>query len=129
MILLALVVGCSFYNPSESSSGSTKSNAAKSSNSGDESLQDEATDSAIGEEKIGIPECDEVIDFFAEQANSEDDGYLTKATKGYALNKVRESFKKSIEENKGDTKKMAKECRDFKNQLDKYKPADNSNKK
>lgn len=121
LILLILIIGCSSYNPlSDSSNGGSLQN---------KDLSERAIDSTIGEEKIGIPECDEIIDFFAEQAKSEDDNFVTKAARGYAMNKVRESFKKSIEENKGDTAKMAKECKDFKVQLDKYKPADNSNQK
>lgn len=92
-------------------------------------MSERAIDSTIGEEKIGVPECDEIIDFFAEQAKSEDDDFVTKAARGYAMNKIRESFRQSIEENKGDTVKMAKECKDFKRQLDKYKAEDKGNKK
>ena len=117
-VLFVSVLGCSFYNPLESSSNSSGGD--------NRTLSDKAIDSTIGEGKIGVPECDEVIDFFADQGKSPDDDFVTKAARGYALNKIRESFKQSIEENKGDTASMAKECREFKTQLDKYKAEENN---
>lgn len=125
LILFALLIsalGCSFYNQAES--GSQKSGNSSAAN--DKTLSDKAIDSAIGEAKIGVAECDQVIDFFAELAAPENEDFVTKAARGYALNKIRESFKRSIEENKGDTAKLAKECGDFKRQLDKYKTEGNS---
>jgi hypothetical protein len=121
LILLTLIIGCSSYNPLSDSSDSGGAQ--------NKDLSERAIDSTIGEEKIGVAECDEIIDFFAEQAKSEDDDFVTKAARGYAMNKIREGFKRSIEENKGDTVKMAKECKSFKRELDKYKPAGNSNNK
>ena len=118
--LLLSVLGCSFYNPLESSSNSAAND--------NRNLSDKAIDSTIGEEKIGVPECDEIVDFFSEQSKSADDDFVTKAAREYALNTVRESFKQSIEENKGDTKAMAKECRKFKTQLDKFKAEEDANK-
>jgi len=120
-VLLISALSCSFYNPLESRSDAPKNKNSQTTKSEDESLSDKAINSTVGEEKIGVPECDEIIDFFADQSKSEDDDFVTKAARQYALNKVRESFRQSIEENKGDTAKMAKECRKFKMQLDKYK--------
>lgn len=60
------------------------------------------------------------------QSESPDDNYVTKAARGYALKKIRESIKKSIEENKNDTVKMAKECKDAKVELDKFKAEEES---
>lgn len=119
--LLILIIGCRSYNPL---AGSSNSDAAE-----NKDLSERAIDSTVGDEKIGVSECDEIIDFFAEQAKSEDDDFVTKVARGYAMNKIRESFRQSIEENKGDTAKMAKECKDFKRQLDKYKAEDKGNKK
>ena len=127
IVLLLSVLSCSFYNPLESRSDAPANKPA--SNSGDKSLSDKAIDSTVGGEKIGIPECDEIIDFFADQAKSPDDDYLTKAAREYALGKVRESFKQSIEENKSNPAEMAKECRDFKKQLDKFKAEEDSKQK
>ena len=124
LILLTLILGCSFYNPLDQSSDSSKNGNSKTSNSTNGS-----SDSIVTPEKIGIPECDEVIDFFTEQANSPDDNFVTKAARDYFFNKIRESFKQSIEENKGDKVKMAKECRKFKDQLDKYNAEENNKNK
>ncbi len=117
-VLFISVLGCSFYNPLESSSNSAVND--------NRTLSDKAIDSTIGEGKIGVPECDEVLDFFADQAKSPDDDFVTKAAREYALNTIRESFKQSIEEHKGDKSAMAKECRKFKTQLDKFKAEENS---
>ena len=127
-VLLISALSCSFYNPLESRSNAPTNNDSRTPTSENESLSDKAINSTVGEEKIGVPECDEIIDFFADQSKSEDDNFVTKAARGYALNKVRESFKQSIEENKGDIAKMAKECRDFKTQLDKFKAEDDRKK-
>lgn len=122
-LLSILALGCSFYNPLSDSS--TNSNVAVVK---DKSFSDKTIDAAVGDEKIGVPECDEVVDFFAEQAQSQDDNYLTKATRQYVFNKIREQFKQSIAENKGDTAKLAKECKEYKAQLDKFKAEEDSNK-
>ena len=118
-ILFVSVLGCSYYNPLESSSNSATND--------NRTMSDKAIDSTVGGEKIGVPECDEIVDFFAEQAKSPDDDFITKAAREYAIGKIRESFKQSIEEHKGDKTAMAKECREFKTQLDKFK-AEESNK-
>lgn len=120
-ILFVSVLGCSYYNPLEGSANSTTND--------NRALSDKAIDSTVGEERIGIPECDEVVDFFSDQAKSADDDFVTKATREYFVNKIRESFKQSIEENKGDKEKMAKECRKYKDQLDKFKAEEDSKQK
>ncbi len=94
----------------------------------DKSLTDKAIETTVGDEKIGVPECDDLIEYFAEQSKTEDENYLTKATRQYFMNKIRESFKQSIEENKGDKVKMAKECKDYRRQLDKFKAEEDSKK-
>ena len=123
LILVISVLGCSYYNPLSDSTSNSNVAVVR-----DKSLSDKTIDAAVGDEKIGVPECDEVVDFFAEQARSQDDNYLTKATRQYVFNKIREQFKQSIEENKGDTAKLAKECKEYKTQLDKYKAEEDANK-
>ncbi|MDQ6785801.1 MAG: hypothetical protein M3033_03140 [Acidobacteriota bacterium] len=123
IVLLISVLGCSFYNPLSGSSNNSNVAVVR-----DKSLSEKTIDATVGEEKIGVPECDEVVDFFAEQAQSKDDNYFTKATREYFFNKIREQFKKSIEENKGDAVKLAKECKEYKKELDKYKAEEDSNK-
>jgi hypothetical protein len=108
-ILLTASLGCGFVNRGQKD---TK-------DSHDKSLTDKGIDIATGNERIGVQECDDLMDSIAEQSRSEDDNYVTKAVKGYVLNKIRESVKKSIEENKNDKVAMAKECKDFRVQLEK----------
>ncbi len=124
-VLLICVLGCSFYNPLQSSSNSAANNNPQTSNSEDKTLAEKAIDSTVGEDKIGVPECDELLDSISEQSKNQNDDYVTKATREFFLNRIRESIKKSIEENKNDKTEMAKNCKDYKKQLDKFKAEEN----
>jgi len=117
-ILFVSVLGCSFYNPLESSSNSAAND--------NRTLSDKAIDSTVGESKIGVPECDEIIDFISNQAKSQDENFATRAARQYAMNQIRESIKQSVEENKGDPAQLAKDCREIKTQLDKFKTEENN---
>lgn len=119
-VLFISILGCSFYNPLADSSNSAGSD--------NRTLPDKAIDSTIGESKVGVPECDEILDFFADQTKSPDDDFVTKAARQYALNKIRERLKQSIEEHRGDTAAMARECRKFKTELDKFKSEQDAKK-
>ena len=126
LVLLTLVLGCSFYNPLSDSKKSGNTPTTK-----DKSTTENPTDETVSEERIGIPECDELFDFFAEQTKSEDENYLVKATREFYFNKIRESIKKDLEKNENNPNKkeeMAKNCRDYKKQLDKYKAEEDSKK-
>lgn len=112
VILLTVALGCSKINPfSDTKTASNKS------------LTDKGVDTVVGEESTGVPECDEVMNMIAAEANNEDDGYIAKALKATFLNKIKESIRKGIEENKNKNGKadMAKTCSDFKAQLVKFK--------
>jgi hypothetical protein len=117
-VLFISVLGCSFYNPLEGSSNSAGGD--------NRNLSDKTIDATIGESKIGVPECDEIFNFFADQAKSPDDDFVTRAAREYALNKIRERLKQSIAEHQGDTAAMARECRKFKTELDKFKAQENN---
>jgi len=69
-------------------------------------------------DKTGVPECDAVIDFLADQSKTQDDNYVTRAAKEFFFNKIRQSIKESVERNKNNPKELAKDCGDFKKQLD-----------
>lgn len=117
LIILTVGLGCGLVSRMKdgvTGSGGNSSNSNK-------TMTDKAVDTAVGEERIGIPECDEVLDFFTAEMNNPDDDFVTKAVKATVLNRMKEGFKKSLEENKTDTAEMAKTCREFKTQLDKYK--------
>lgn len=117
-ILFLTVLGCSYYNPLGGGSNS--------SNADNRTLSDKTIDSTIGKEKIGVPECDEIVDFFGDQTKSADDDFVTKAAREFALNQIRDSFKQSMEKHKGDKTAMAKDCREIKTHLDKFKSEANS---
>ena len=127
LIFLSSILGCRFYNPLSKSSDESKS--AKSEN---KDVAEKAVDKTVGEERIGVSECDELLDFFADQTRTKDDNYVVKATREFYFNKIRESIRKDLEENKDNPNKkaeMAKNCRDYKAQLDKFKvKEDNKNK-
>lgn len=119
LLLLFLGLGCRFYNSSTESTEKTNSTAPK-----DKDLSEKVIDKTVGEERIGVPECDELLDFFADQTRTKDDNYIVKATREFYFNKIRENIKKDLEDNKNDPDKkqeMAKNCREYKKQLDKYK--------
>ena len=112
--LLTAVLGCSSINPLSEKAPSNKPNSNK-------TLTDKAVDTAVGEQKIGVPECDEVVDMLKDYANNPDDNFVVKAGKALFVNQIRESIKKSVEENKSDKVELAKNCKQFKAELEKYK--------
>lgn len=120
--ILTAVLGCGFVDRiQQGDSGSA--NAANS----NKTITDKAVDTAVGESKIGVPECDEAMDMLAAEANNPDDGFVTKAVKATFLNKIKDAIKRSVEENKNDKAELAKTCTEFKTQLQKYK-AEEANK-
>ena len=127
LLLLVVVAGCRFYNPSTGSTDKKDSSKPR-----DKDVSEKVIDKTVGEERIGVPECDELLDFFADQTKTKDDNYIVKATREFYFNKIRENIKKDLEDNKNDPNKkeeMAKNCREYKKQLDKYKAEeDNENK-
>ena len=85
------------------------------------SVSDRAVDTAVGESKIGVPECDEVIELINAEMNNPDDDFVTKAVKQTVLNRIKDGIRDSVEQNKTDTTELAKTCKEFKAQFDKYK--------
>ena len=117
-LLFAAVLGCGL-NPFSGTSTTSNSN---------KSLTDKGVDTVMGEEKIGVPECDEVMDMLTAEMNNPDDGYIAKAGKAFVLNKIKQSIKDSVEKNKNDKTELVKNCTEFKKELVKYK-ADEEKKK
>lgn len=125
-IILAVGLGCGFIDQVQKEvTGSGENGSTTNSN---KTIADKAVDVAVGQEKIGVPECDEVMDFFEAEANNPDDDFVTKAVKTTVLNKMKEQFRKSLEENKTNKAEMAKTCKDFKANLEKYKEDQNKAK-
>lgn len=117
-ILTMLVLGCSSINPFSSEpagSGNGKSTT------------DKVVDTAVGESKIGVPECDEVMDELTKEMNNPDDNFVTKAIKATVLNRIKDGIRENVEQNKSDKVEMAKTCKEFKAQLEKYKEEQKAN--
>jgi hypothetical protein len=126
LVLSLAVLGCSSLNPFANSSkpANTQVSNTRTGNTAankEKTLPEKAIDTAVGEEKIGVPECDELLNSLAEMAKSPDDeGYLMRTARGVLMNKVRTSLKQSIEENKNDKVELASDCKDLKAEVDKY---------
>lgn len=106
-------LGCGSINPFGGEKPSnTASNAA-----GDKTLTDTAVETAVGESKIGVPECDEVADILTAFANDPNDSWMMKAGKSLIANKFKDALKASIEENQTDKAQLAKDCAELKTEL------------
>ena len=125
VLVILAVLGCSRINPLAGDSKPANSAGAPS----NKTLSDEAIDTAVGDQKIGIPECDEVVEMLAAEARNPDDDFVTKAVKQTFLNKMREAIKQSIEENKNDKAEIAKTCKEIKQQLVTFKNDSNAQPK
>ncbi len=122
ILLTVAVLGCSAVNPfKEKSDGDDKKT--------DKTVADKTIDTAIDGERIGIPECDAIIDDLAGETVGKDEGYIVKAFRSYYVSKIREAIKKSVEENKNDPAKLAVECKKIKTELDKFKAQEEEKKK
>lgn len=108
-------LGCSWMNPFSGGSSSGGSS------SGNKTGTDKAVDTVTGESKIGIPECDEVLDLITAEANNPDDNFVAKAAKNLVFNRIKDSIREAVEQNTKSKEEMAKLCRDFKQELLKTK--------
>lgn len=123
-ILLVVGLGCSSINPladekakpANTSNSATKTNANANSN---KSLTDKAIETAVGEGKTGVPECDEIVDMLAAYGNNPDDNFAIRAVKSVVANKIKDELKRVIEENQTDKVELAKACREVKVEFDK----------
>lgn len=120
-LLLFAALGCSSLNPLGGDSANTGSQSNK-------SVGDKAVDVAVGESKIGIPECDEVMDKVTAELNSPDEGYIAKAIKATVLNRIKDGIRESYEKNPKDTEELIKSCKEFGAQFDKYKAEEEAKK-
>lgn len=125
-VLLLLIAGCNLSERLEKAIGNSNiqvSNLAKSNSNSDanKTLSEKAADEIL-DEKVGIPECDDLIESFAAQEKKENEGYLEKARRQFLENKIREELKKNIKVNQNNKKAMAATCLQLKEQLDTFKP-------
>lgn len=128
-VLLISILGCSSYNPLAGSNSATPPAAnSKQTTAEDKSLTDRTIESTVGGTTTGVTECDELMEMISESSKNQNDDYVSKATREFFLNRIRDSVKKSIEEDKSDKKEMAKNCADYKKQLEKFKAEEDSKK-
>ncbi len=121
LIILTVGLGCGLMDRVEkTATGSENTNTNK-------TLSDRAIDTVAGEDRIGVPECDEVMDYLSAEASNPDDNFVTKAVKKTALNKFRSQIKKGVEENNTNKVELANTCKDFKKNLDTFKSEEESN--
>lgn len=119
-ILLPLLLGCGMADRIQkavSEESNTNSGIANTVTNSNKTFTDKAVDTAVGEKKIGIAECDEAMELLAAQADDPEDNFVVKAGKKTALNMFREQLKKNLEDNKADKKKVAEFCSEFRDNL------------
>ncbi len=117
-IVICAVLGCGKLTESAQKSAAGESNLNANSANSNKSLTDRAIETAVGDDKVGIPECDEVITILAAQTNNPDDNVITKALKLTALNRFRAEVRKGLEEHKANRADTVKFCKDFKSSLE-----------
>jgi hypothetical protein len=113
LILLISILGCSSYNPLAGDSNT---------------MTNQAIESTVGGTTTGVVECDQLLNALAEQSKNADEDFITKGARELVLNRIRESVRQNIEENKTDKAAMARNCSEYRKQLDNFKSADNTNK-
>lgn len=120
LFLLAIILvgglGCGLADRVQKAVSESESNTVANINA-NKTLTDKAVDTAVGEKKIGIQECDEALDILTAQAENPDDNFVTKAIKKTALNTFRDQLKQNLEDKKTDKKEVAKFCKEFRDNL------------
>lgn len=114
LAVMVFVIGCSCGNmgnmfSDEKQTGSSPSN---------DTLADKTIETVVDGETTGVPECDDVIKFFADQTKSADDNWVTKGMRNLMISQFKKSLKESIEKNKDDKAKMAEQCKEVKKQFE-----------
>ena len=116
-LIVVVALGCSTVNPFSRS----KEQPHASTEPKERSTSDKAVDKTVGHTTTGVPECDEVSDLIEAELNNSDDNFVVKAVKATALNRIKDGIRESVEKNKNDPVELAKTCKEFKMQFEKYK--------
>lgn len=118
-LLLMIGFGCSYIDGLKS--GETPGNTATNpSNSSTNSANPNDT------AKTGVAECDELIDILDKDRQNPDDNFVTRKVREYAIDFAKESIKKNIEENQGDKTKIARGCREARDEYQRSKEKNNN---
>lgn len=122
LVIFTFVLGCGITERLKKSVGEEQTNTNTSTPPPTDLPEKTETNTITPDgEKIGIPQCDAVFDMLTEQMKpKEDETYTSKAAKEFYLNKIRESFRESIK-NEKDRDKLAENCTQLLEQLKKHK--------
>ena len=120
LLLLTVGFGCSFIDKIQSGGNTSSSPTTSDSNSNSAINPNDAA-------KTGVAECDEFLDLLNNDQKKPDEDIFSKKLREYLIDLAKESVKRNIEENKGDKTKIAKGCREAKD--DYLKKKDEKNKK
>ena len=93
------------------------------------SLTDRAVETAVGQKKLGVPECDDLMDAIEAELNDPDDDIVTKALKATILNRIKDGIRESFEKNKTNKPELARRCTEYRAQFDKFKSDQAAEKK
>lgn len=108
--------GCSYIDRyTNSSSNSNKTIAEK------------GVDDVSGEKKIGVKECDDLLNQIEQDNKKQDDNFISEAARRVFTNEIRDKVRQNIEQNKKDPAKQAQECKQYQEQYDKYFKENNKN--
>lgn len=124
LAVMVFVIGCScgsldqFTKQDSPSSDKPKDTTKTTTQNSNKSLTDHATDVVTTGEKIGIAECDELMDYFRAKIENENTDMISKAVLKTLESQFREGIKKSIEQNNTDRESTAKFCKEFKKNID-----------
>lgn len=124
-ILAIFALGCRFLGSSDTAP--TGNSTPTPSTNSNRSLTDKAIDSTVGRSNVGIPECDRVLEAIEVELNNPDDNYVVKAAKAAVLNQIKDSIRKELEQNTNKSD-VASACKEFQEQLVKFKADQQSNK-
>jgi len=117
-ITLTAALGCGIFDRAkETVAGNSNANSANA----NKTLTDRAVETAVGQKKLGVPECDDLMDAIEAELNNPDDDIVTKALKATVLNRIKDGIRESFEKNKTNKPELAKRCAEYRTQFVKYK--------
>lgn len=100
---------------------SSQPNQPKTGQNENKSLTDKATDVVTTGEKIGIQECDDVMDGIRAEIENENTDFFTKTVLKTLESQFRDQIRKSVNESNTDREATAKFCQELKKNWDEQK--------
>lgn len=104
--------------PKQNQPTSSQPNKPTTGNNENKSLTDKATDVVTTGEKIGIQECDDVMDGIRSKIENENTDFVTKAVLKTLESQFRQKIKESLDQNQTDREATAKFCKELKKNWD-----------